>query len=723
MILLSATIIKIILVLSALVAIKVLYKQKISQKAFLILGVITIIVSFVFSWFAGFLPPLTDEVRLTALGEHNNEAKGSEIYLAGYTIDGVSYISGKSLKIVEGHWFWSGETYAWRPETDPRQPDGVTRTVVLRIPVGCLRTLDFSGHPYRGSVEIHTNGKRWNVDTYSEQGTVIPVSIGKSETSLLIMNQIRYLAIFTLLIFLWFAIICVILNSLERSQRWTKQNIGKIIYFVISAVAFCFMFHYADRFSLWLDEIYQIHFVKGSLMEALQYCLMKLHECSPPFALLCSTIWYKIAPYGEQWLLLVSMLLCALSIYVLGLIGERLQNIYCGVLSAIMFAFSTTVWLNVAYEYRAYPYMVAFSVLTLYFYIRKNELESEPIWSVAFSLSMACLAMSHYFGMLACAIYFLGDLFLWLKKQITWKAIFLYFFPGICSVIWLAAVILYQGISFTSSLTWYGSPSVSNIKALLEFLTGRIDLFYWILLFGIANAMICCFSSKKRSSQTLDLALFYRGFFVAGMIGTIFALFIYGVYINPQSTLWSERYFLFLIPNAILLSAIALCDLEKWGFGQNIFSGQGKIIIFVWLFLSIHCFGVITSSTTQLLSSYSLTSRTSEPYRESADWLYQQSNYIFNDTTLIIIGNNLAANGDAVKSGWSEYYITRQGRRDPLNIYSANSLNGDAVLQYERVYISYLTDIPLWLHRLLDEHYTVVEDNYSKLRLKTFIRK
>lgn len=719
MILMSAKAIKILLIGAVLLVNFLMFHKRLSRHKVLCLFILTIIFALFANKIASFTPSLTDQVILTALGENREEAMGQEVYLAGYTIDGKDFNSLDFLDIEEGHWFWSGESYSWRPETDKRQPEGVTRTVILNIPVGWSRSLNFSGNPYRGIVQIQAGGRTWSVDTYSEGNSVKSEWIEKSETSALILNQIRHLAVYAAVL-LALSVLAVILTRVavrepEASRIWMKEHSGRLIYGGIAIITFFLMFHYAGRFSFWLDEMYQISFVKDSLAEAFECCL-KLLECSPPLALICSAAWYRIAPYGEQWLLLMSMLLTALSIYVIGLIGERIRNNYCGILAATMMAFSTTVWLNAAYEYRAYPYFLMFSTLTLYFYIRKNDSNRPLRCAVAFSVSLTCLAMTHYFGLVACAAYFLGDLFLWYKKQVKWKEGFLFVLPGVCSIGWLLAVASYQRRVFVSDLQWFPIPSISNIKEMLMFLTGNTEFFYWILWFSIANCIAHYLQDKQDRRQSFNWPAFYQRFFSCELVITIAFMFVYGVYINPKSTLWSERYFMFLLPSVITLLAMALHDLSAW------LENHGTIVkkttaLFVGLILSLNCLALISSSTSQSLSSFGNNmTRTSSPYREAADWLYQQSNYIFNDTTLIITTRN-------DKTGWIEYYITRQGRRDNLNIFEQGEINQDEALKYNRIYIQSVGGgaAASWLQTLLNNNYTL-EANYNDIKVSVFTR-
>ena len=197
MILFTAAAIKILVFILTLVLCYRIFSERLDKKQLIFLGILVTIFACCANYIANLLPPLTDTVTLTALGEKREEARGMEVYLNGYTIDGEEYLAGKSLEIESGHWFWSGETYAWRPETDSRQPDGMTRTVVLKIPVGWDRTLNFSSSEWRGLVQIDDGYNVWVDDTYAEKSSIKVVQIAKSEIGVLLANQVRYVAVYT----------------------------------------------------------------------------------------------------------------------------------------------------------------------------------------------------------------------------------------------------------------------------------------------------------------------------------------------------------------------------------------------------------------------------------------------------------------------------------------------------------------------------------------------
>lgn len=658
------------------------------------------------------LPPLTDEVVLTALGESREEAEGTEVFLAGYTVDGREYSSGRSLKIADGHWFWSGESLCWRPETDGRRPDGVTRSVSLRIPVGRSRTLNFEGAPCRGRVEIRTAEGVRTVDTYSADGSAVAAELGGSPGAALAWDQARRLALYAVL-FLTLcagAAACVlgVARDPARARRWLGKHAGALACGGISLAAFLAMIYYADRTSLWLDELYQVYFTKGSLEKALGHCL-NLEERSTPLALLCAALWYRVAPYGERWLMLPSMLLSALAALFTGLAGNRIRGKCCGVLAAAFTAFSATVWLNAAYEYRAYPYFVFFSALTLYCYILRNERQGIGRGAL-FSLSLTALAMTHYFGMIACAGYFAADLWLLLRRRVSWRMGLVYALPGACSILWLLAV-MGRAAQAAAATLWYELPGLAQVDGLLRFLCGYCAPVYALALLGAVFSVGRGILAPGGGAGAADSwEPFYGGFTVWTAAFPIALLVFYGHVVNSESTMWSERYFMYLMPFVYLLAALAGDGLlsaaaKRAGAGER---ARGTVCLLIGLILAVNCVGRIAAATSRSLADAgSDTTRSSEPYREAADWLYTRTDDIFNPDTLVFVRR-----GWMVADGWSEYYITRQGRRDALKTATQGKTTEESLRPYNRIYLQYdSAGTTPYMQALLDRDYVLTEDH------------
>ena len=103
-----------------------------------------------------------------------------------------------------------------------------------------------------------------------------------------------------------------------------------------------------------------------------------------------------------------------------------------------------------------------------------------------------------------------------------------------------------------------------------------------------------------------------------------------------------------------------------------------------------------------------------QSFREAANWLYSQSNAIFNSDTVII-----ATSSPEV---WQDYYICCQGRRDPLNVVGQDALSEEELISYNKVYVQYSHNpISESLQAALDENYVLEAD--TPFQLRTYTRK
>lgn len=715
MILMAERVIKILLLAVILTGGFLMFRGKLSIRKLAVLGALPIIFAFAANTISGFLPSLTDQVTLTALGKNREESKGQEVYLAGFTIDGEEFNSLDYLQIEEGHWFWSGERYCWRPETDRRQPEGLTRTVVLNIPVGWSRTLDFSVNESRGIVQIQAGGSAWDLDTYSKDNSIKSENIGRSVTSALVLNSVRRLVLYAAILIVLSAAVCYIVQTTIRDPKkcgvWLKEKNGRLICGGIAFITFLVMFHYAGRHAFWGDELHNIGFSNGTLKEALQYNLVMM-EASPPLPLFIQTIWHHIALYGERWLMLVSIIPVVLSIYVIGITGERAYGKHCGVLASLFMACSLTVWQNAALTHKAYAFLTMFSTLTLYSYVLRNQHKDRYKYIILFGIIMTGMAMSHYFGMIGCACFFFGDVYLLYRKQISPRNIAAYFIPGITSAVWLIMVWLTvsKNGGTAASVSWMTIPAVANIKAVLWFLAGKTEIGYYILLIGIAISVI---KFMQRKLTGFSWEVFYCIFCGGMILFSIAAVFVYGRWINTDKTMWTERYFIFLVPEACFLSAVAVnwiaCHIGKPGVWQN-----GAIIVLSFI-LGLN---IIEAMHNWQNGDHLL--------KESADWLYAQSSFIFNSDTAIFLPTRPAT----MVEGWIDYYISRGGRRDIVNVIyggykdplrEREEITPEVILKYNRIYVLE-TGVLSNLRDVFDNNFTL-EQNNTDLKIQVYTRK
>lgn len=699
-----------IAILSLVVAyfyIKQKHRENKVPPVFAIIPVLAIIIANIIS---SSLPSLTEEVTLTAIGTGEKGTSGvDEVYLQGYTIDGEEYSAGESLEVVSGKWFWSGETYCWRLETDSRQPDGVTRTVVVRVPVGQDRTLNFQAAQWRGPVEISVADQTWTVDTYSDETYTMNESIGSSSFSLLLQNSLYQLIAFCLVIVIFLGVALHVWKCFLQKPKKINDILtvygARLACACIAVACFAFMVHYADHDSLWSDELLNVGVLTQNFQGALKFNLI-MRDVTPPLYNIIGFFWYRIAPYGQQWLLLLSIIPTAFSIYIIGLVGEKVAGKLCGVFSSAIMGTMLCVWINIAFELRSYSFALFFSCLSLYFYVKMRLGESKKT-GIFYSISLTCLAMSHYFAILVFGFFLLSDVYLYLKKKIKFSEIKLYITPTVVIGMWFVLIYI-NALSMKSTsdiASWYPVPTISSVEDLLYFLAGSYQLIYWVLMLALATALTNLFLKK---SEQWDWEKYFISFSLFCIVAMIGLLFTYGNFVNQASTMWEKRYFLVLIPFVCLLCAQFVTILLSKVKTKQLYYG---ISLGLTVILFFNCVSTVSNHTFK------------QPFREAADWIYTKTNYIYNEDTLVFVPYV-----EDTAQGFNHYYLARQGRRELLNVMAQYKVTGEMttgedVLQYDCIILANISsNASQSVRDALDQYYDLVEENQD-LRVQIYQRK
>jgi len=202
------------------------FRKKIGRKYSLILAAFILWLG-VFSYFISdnFLQPINERLILTALGESDKKAEGTEIRINRITVDGKDVIFSRAAK---GKWAWIKDNgvslYSWR-EWDK----GSTKTIEIDVPVGRVRTIEFQANIWRGDVLVKFNGISQLVHTYAANGAkAVTVPISATVENVMLRNTIRYsqcfFAIFLLLAFITYAVIFLLVRNSQMDNKLRKYN-------------------------------------------------------------------------------------------------------------------------------------------------------------------------------------------------------------------------------------------------------------------------------------------------------------------------------------------------------------------------------------------------------------------------------------------------------------------------------------------------------------------
>jgi len=657
---------------------------------------------------AGLVPPLTDSVTLTALGEKNEGSQGYEIVIDGFEIDGEKYLVDQ---VIEGKWIWRGDQYMWRPETDQRQPEGVTRTVVLGVPVGWLRTIQFVVNECRGVVEVSAGGVKQKVDTASNAS----VSIGRSGTTLLILSYLRVLIVYSVVFFLetslllWKVYRYIKIMPGGIKEGWQKDRFS-ISLFTICLAAFFAMMYFCGNKSLWQDEMAMIAYITDteSIFKAM------LTDCAwPPAWKGIMYLWYRVVPYGERWLRLLSELCFAAAIYFVGLCGKKVANGRVGIVAAILAATHATLISRTAADICCYSFLFMLSAILLYLYFGRFLSKQAYSWKelIPLTVTMVMIAYTHYFGFFLCGTLFLIDCVYYLRKKIPYRYLMAYLIGGILYAPWLYYIV-FVGNALSINY-WQPEPTLSSVLPFLNALSGDIPIRYYAFVFGLimfSTAAVMHRDTLKKHAEKILLMIIPVTLFTG--------VFMYGKFIAVGNTFWVWNYFTVIVPCLTILVAVVFETM----FSLLVSNGQLQRQVIAYSLL-VFTLLYITEASYKKIEQNGRVSR--DLFREDAVWLCG-TEYLYMPSTLIVLETY-----ERCRAPMIEYYITRQGARideKDVKIKTYGAVSQEELAQYNQIVILKPINGTFigadQLYRWLDDSYSLNENKSDKsLRVYVYEKK
>ncbi len=525
----------------------VLLLRSSQKKYFAYWGIVLILIALLANSVSAHVPPLRDEVTLTALGEKNEEALGEGISLKSYTVDGKQ-ISANEIYIEEGKWLWSAESYVWSLESW-KMPEDITSTIVLGLPVGKERTVDFNSGVWVGKVEISYQGVSTVVDTYSAEQQTLSTPIEDSSISRIAADQARQLGAFIGCILVLCMLAWIASKWIERNLSYVFEHYDVLVYCLLSAVMLMAMRYY-HRFNdmIWGDDWGTISYiVSDSLKNGLQANIL-LYDFTPPLFNTLAWAMNKVfhLPHTIEGILWIPQSFLGVSVIVMGLLGRKLTGKkWCGIVVSILTATSASLVISAGYEIRTYSFYFLCSTLMLLVYLYR--LESTRFSAKLFVLQTICLTFvmnAHYLGVTIVGMYFLSDFYLIIKRKCDWKYLFSYVVAVLTLAAWIVVVIINKGtLPKRVPVPW----DLKLFLELLQFLTGGNR---WVLAaVGCALVWVVVFFRglyKEADSKIESYAVLFMFVCVAADITAVhIASYFVGVNVN--------RYMISLMPMLMLI--------------------------------------------------------------------------------------------------------------------------------------------------------------------------
>ena len=645
-------------------------KQKRKEKPLVVgLVICTLISAFISNAILGLIPLPTNEVIVTALGEKNEAAKKDEVSIISYLVGGKEYEINNP---TEGKWFWKGDTYMWRNESDSRQPAGTTRSITLNIPYGKDRYIQFGRSQWNGLVAVTYDGETTEYDLYKHSDeTILYAAIPDTNALSLYAAKFLRLSCFVALfaIFGAYPVFCMFRYDDEIIKSFLGKHWDKIYYIVLAILYIILMQKNSIDGSLWGDEIWELGWKYTENPYKNQYVYYGLTK-----------LWLFIMPYGQEHLLLLPQIAVGCTIYLAGIIGNKINGKQFGVLFSSLVAFSLSIIYQCSMEYRVYAFLLL--SVTFMFYTFVNNYFSfgyETYLNIFIhSLAITLVMDMHTFGVAVAGLMMVADfILLILYRRISVKYLLEFCIPGIYGIWWLATYVLdYTPAHNSTYATWMLPPNLNRVWESVMWLMGSSNLMFAILILGIVIISIDILWGIFR--EKTDIAKLYIKLVPLLIPITLFAVvYVYSNFINRNQQLFHDRYFISIVIFLIYISAVGLNRIIV--FATKV-SKSKKIGVEVLSFLIILlCISNWTKVGPWELFPANDHTKLSN-YRAVAEYLMEQ-NDIYSDKTFFVLDHN-----DDATLGF-KYYLSQNGTRDMIAYDNSIPKN---INEYDTIYFSYV---------------------------------
>lgn len=468
-------------------------------------------------------------------------------------------------------------------------------------------------------------------------------------------------------------------EQLSQKTRTTYRIIG----FSLLAVMTLVMVAFSSAQSFWVDELsWTIGKVANKSIPEISAQLLRDGYNMPLYYYVLGII-YPIMPYGEGYLLSISIAAVVVGIVLLYFTARKIGGETLGFITLCLASVSAVLIDQGGWELRPYAFFFCFAALTVLFYIRRLKRES---WGniIGYGIAMILLLYSHWFGAVMLVFYGICDLYLCIKKRIRLRCIVSYVAAVLAALPWFILVLL--TVKSDPGSYWAEIPSVLSPLLSIRYLLGGNMLCFFVFVIAVLIGLGVINRRRQPREWNLDEYIWVQLFLSCAWV--IGVTFIYSKIINPAGSMYVNRYFFPLIPHALLITAFGIRGIGKMLSGA-LHVKSARLALCFAVFLAVVG---ITNYSSAILSN----NRIFEPYREVAEALTEDGG-IYEDESLVVLSTNTEA--------WLAYYFDKRGHEAPVNLAKGvkeplqlvidegepieeRAITFEQLLKYNRVYYS-----------------------------------
>lgn len=417
--------------------------------------------------------------------------------------------------------------------------------------------------------------------------------------------------------------------------------------------------------SFWADELSSVGYVKNGLSLKEMFETYLFLDTNLPLYSLILYFWYRITPYGEQFLLIPSILFSIGGIVFFAKTAKLLRGDKAELIAFFLGCSSGTIIWQGAWEARCYSLVFLLSAFTMWAYANK-VMECSKKNLIVYGVACCLFLWTHWFACILLAFYGIADLALIIRKKASWKTLLCYPAGLIIYMPWLVVSFFHKQEELASF--WIEAPEWKEILwTVLFYVSGRRVLWYLCLITGVlicAAALRNLIKKKEEGTAAVGLGCVFT-LSIGWVIGIVY---VYSRYINPQGSLFLDRYFMVIAPQILLVTtwgldaftAVAAKAVQKChlAFLKKMVPALAGGVVFIVL---CGCFIICYRE------AYISIRKPREEYRQLSDYLISEGRLWDGNTALA--GDNTWC----VMDGFVDYYLVKRGYDEPANVINAGT--------------------------------------------------
>lgn len=470
------------------------------------------------------------------------DEQAESVFLSQVVVDGEEY---NLEHMKSGNWVWQNNSYGWKNSSGTVLED-IDTDVIVEIPIGYVRTLNFNVNADGVKIQVREDDDTVEQVLYRGGNLVQLKEVSSKQVYLAKFIKIAFFVIL-------FAIFIIIIQFAKK--YWTvfsmfcKKNRFYITLLVLSFLSFLFMWRYAGDESFWSDEVFTVGLLKGQEKpNSLWIALSVMRFCM------------SIVPYGQQYLLLPEIILVVCSVYIIGLVGRRICSEWCGIIASALTGFSAIIWIYAAFEFRPYAFMLFYSILAFYLLlIRNTVVKHKYFFCILYGISLLLLMDSHEYGKVMIACYLVLDVILLIGEKINIRYFLTWAFPLMYGIYW----VLNNDIGgLWNNYGWPENPTIEIVSDTFMLLCNRQWFLVGLFLCGLVYVIKLLVDYLKGVKSFAQVnGYFYLLYMIIGIFS---CSIVYSNYINPENSLYVNRYFISVIAYVYIIIAAVISKVIEY---------------------------------------------------------------------------------------------------------------------------------------------------------------